>query len=267
VEIEQMTESLESLVARARDGDVDALERLVLAIQDPIYRIAVHMLWHPEDAKDAMQEILIRIITRLDSFRGESAFTTWTYRIAVNWLLNAKRGRMETTPLDFDGFAEDLATDLSETPADDALLAEEVKLGCTLGMLLCLDRDERIAFILGEILELDGNEASEVLEIAPAAFRKRLSRARQSVVEFTRRACGLVNEANACRCARRVMRATELGRVDPKNLLFARRASLADLESRIRDLDQAQRAVAMYRIHQPSTPELADFVRTLKLNP
>jgi DNA-directed RNA polymerase specialized sigma24 family protein len=77
--------------------------------------------------------------------------------------------------------------------AEDAVLLEEVKIGCTLGMLTCLDRPHRLAYILGEILEIDGPAAAEILGISPAAFRKRLSRARTSVVEFTRKKCGLVD--------------------------------------------------------------------------
>ena len=67
-------------------------------------------------------------------------------------------------------------------------------------MLLCLDRPHRIAYILGEIFELDGPEAAEVLDVRPAAFRKRLERARTQIVEFTRAHCGMVRPENRCRC-------------------------------------------------------------------
>ena len=80
--------SLSEQVSPAQTGDRAALEKVVGEIQDQVYRLAVQMLWHPEDAEDATQEILIRIITRLGSFKGESAFTTWVYRVACNYLLN-----------------------------------------------------------------------------------------------------------------------------------------------------------------------------------
>ena len=66
--------SLEVLVERAKAGDGAALEAVVRAIQDRVYNLAIRMLWHPADAEDATQEILIRVITNLGSFRGESAF-------------------------------------------------------------------------------------------------------------------------------------------------------------------------------------------------
>ncbi len=262
---------MEDLVRRAQEGDREALEQMVAVIQGRIYRLALHMLWHPEDARDATQEILIRIITHLGSFRGESSFQTWTYRVATNWLLNARKQRMERSPMTFQQFGEDLDEGLAAPSPefDDALLMEEVKIGCTLGMLLCLDRRHRLAFILGEILELDQSEAAAVLEISPTAFRKRLSRARTKVIDFTRAKCGLVNSKNQCRCRLRVDRAIEVKRVDPQNLLFAhdreRARRFPAVLEQIRKLDAGQCAVALYRSHPDLSTDLdlVSFVRNL----
>jgi RNA polymerase sigma factor (sigma-70 family) len=78
-----MDSTLEQLVQQAQSGDKSALEHIVEQIQTKIYGLALRMLWHPEDARDATQEILIRIITRLGSFHGESKFTTWAYKVAA----------------------------------------------------------------------------------------------------------------------------------------------------------------------------------------
>jgi RNA polymerase sigma factor (sigma-70 family) len=67
----------QSLVLRARSGDRQALEDLVHRHQAWIYNIAVRMLHHPQDAEDATQEILIKVLTRLASFEGRSSFRTW----------------------------------------------------------------------------------------------------------------------------------------------------------------------------------------------
>src|SRR5262249_32166228 len=192
------TESLDELARRAREGQGESLERLVAAIQDRIHGLALRMLWHPEDARDATQEILIRIVTRLGTFRGASSFTTWAHRVAANYLLTVRKSRLERQAYTFRRFGEELDEGLSDAPAppapgDAALLLEEVKIGCTLGMLTCLDRPHRLAYVLGEILEMEGDEAARVLGIRPAAFRKRLSRAREAVVAFTRAKCGLVS--------------------------------------------------------------------------
>src|SRR5690349_24472047 len=70
-------------VEEAKSGREAALEELVRLVQGRVYRLALRMLWHPEDAKDAAQEILLRVVTRLGSYRGEAAFATWVYRIAA----------------------------------------------------------------------------------------------------------------------------------------------------------------------------------------
>src|SRR2546429_6377975 len=90
-----------ALVARARAGDRKAREDLVERHQAWIYNIAVRMLYHPQDAEDATQEILIKVLTRLSSFEGRSSFRTWLYRIVVNHVLNMKRGRVEHASTDF----------------------------------------------------------------------------------------------------------------------------------------------------------------------
>jgi RNA polymerase sigma factor (sigma-70 family) len=261
--------ALPLLVARARQGDAVALDELVRRIQDRVYGLALRMLWHPEDARDSTQEILVRVVTHLRDFRGESAVQTWVYRIACNYLKTARRSRVEAQEFSFERFGRELDEGLAdrEPAADESLLLEEVKLGCTHGMLLCLDRDHRLAYILGEILELDGTEAALVLEIEPATFRKRLSRARADVATFMIAKCGLANPAAACRCRRRVATAVRMGRVDPARLLFATSAAQArrfpEVLTEIRKLEALRRAAALYRSHPtPLAPE--DFAGRLR---
>lgn len=269
----QRNQSLEFEVARAKAGDRNALESVVRAVQQDVYGVALRFLSHPQDAEDATQEILIRVITGLEGFRGDSGFRTWVYRVACNRLLTLRKQRMEQRSMSFEEFGEDLAQGLSddslsvEYDLDEALLLEEVKIGCTLAMLMCLDRNHRLAYILGEIVELDHREAAEVLEIAPAAFRKRLSRARASIASFMTSRCGLANPANACRCRRRVATAVDLGRVDPANLLFASSLDHAkrfpQVLVKIRQLEETRRAAALYRSH-PNPEPSESFVSWLR---
>ncbi len=266
-------ESLEFEVARAQAGDRNALESVVVAVQKDIYGVALRFLWHPQDAEDATQEILIRVTAGLSRFRGESRFRTWVYRIACNTLLTLRKRRMEEQALTFEQFGEDLARGLSdyspENDPNESLLLEEVKIGCMLALLLCLDRNHRLAYILGEILELDHHEAAAVLEIAPDAFRKRLSRARARITAFMASRCGLVNRSNACRCRRRVDVAVTLGRVDPAYLLFASSDEQAkqfpQVLAQIRELEEVRRSAALYRSHpQPGSSEaLVSWLRSV----
>ncbi len=221
----------QSLVLRARSGDRQALEDLVRRHQAWIYNIAVRMLYHPQDAEDATQEILIKVLTRLSSFEGRSSFRTWLYRIVVNHVLNMKRGRVEVrhVSIDFASYGAALddtpeleLADPKGTSADTELLVTEAMLACTSGMLLCLDREQRLTFILGAILGVSDTVAAEVLGITPDNFRQRLARARRDLRNFMNDKCGLVNQANPCRCAKKTRGFIQAGHVDPQNLLFVR---------------------------------------------
>jgi hypothetical protein len=124
-------------------------------------------------------------------------------------------------------------------------------------MLLCLDREHRLAYILGEIVEIPSDDAAAILNIQAAAYRKRLERARKQLVEFMKAKCGLANSGNPCRCHRRKQRALALQRIDPERLLFASNrenaARFPRVLSHIRKLEEIQRTAALYRVQ----PELA----------
>src|SRR4051794_22040395 len=96
----------------ARSGNRDALGRLVEGIQSKVYRLAVKVLGCPEDASDAAQEIIVKIILKLDTFRGECEFSTWVYQVAINHLRSAKKSRVEALDLSFDSLSRDLRRDL-----------------------------------------------------------------------------------------------------------------------------------------------------------
>ena len=212
--------TLETLVAQAQAGDKTALEEVVKHLQDEVHHLAMRMLVNPEDALDAVQEILILVVTKLSTFAGRSGFRTWVYRVAFNYLLTAKKVRARDPGLSFEGFEEDLADGLGEQRIEDPVLLNEMRVSCTMAMLLCLDLEHRAAFVLGFILEMPQEEAARILAINKANYRKRLSRARAKVTAFTARACGLVNAGAACSCPRRLPAALAVGRVRPGQTFF-----------------------------------------------
>jgi RNA polymerase sigma factor (sigma-70 family) len=168
----------QALVARVRSGERQALEALVSRHQARIYNIAARMLFHSQDAEDATQEILVKALSGLASVEGRSSFRTWLYRIAVNHVLNAKRGRREPEGLTFGCYAHGLDTTPDSDPSDDRaipvdvrLLVDDARIACTAGMLLCLDREQRLTYILGEIFEVSDTVGAELLEISRDNFR------------------------------------------------------------------------------------------------
>ncbi|MEV6067988.1 RNA polymerase sigma factor [Nocardia sp. NPDC052001] len=214
-----------ALVARAVAGDRTAVGEVVLLLQDPIYRLALRMVWRPADAEDATQEILLRVVGHLGTWRGEAKLFTWAYRIGVNYLLNLERKTVqEQRQVSLDAFGEDLRDGLSEADyrgPEGELLTHEVRLNCTQAMLQCLARDERIAFVLSDIFALSSAEAAWITDSTPAAYRKRLERAKKRIGNFLTDTCGLANPQAPCRCSRRVDKALELGRIDPHRPAFA----------------------------------------------
>src|SRR5882724_8850330 len=191
------------LVLRAKSGDRDALEEIVGRHQAWIYNIAVRMLYHPQDAEDATQEILVKAVTALSSFEGRSSFRTWLYRIAVNHVLNTKRGRLEPARMSFNCYAHALdrtpdldLPDQRSVPIDLRLVVDEARLSCTSGMLLCLDRGQRLIYILGEILDVTDAVGPGLPEISRKTSRHNLPRPPRTLHSFMTARGGFVNGSN-----------------------------------------------------------------------
>ncbi len=248
-----------ALALKAADGDRSALEALLRRHQHWVHAIALRMTACPPDAADVAQEALLRVVTRIFQFEGRSSFRTWAYRIVMNCFLDAKRGRLEDVVTGFGQYGRDLDTIPSEEPGDipgveRRLLIEETKVGCMLGMLLCLDREQRMAFVLGEVFECPSPIAAEILDITPAAFRKRLERARVDLFAFMNDKCGLMNPANPCRCDRKTRGFIAAGWVDPASLKFTaervqRVREDAPEKSRALDVLYDERAPWLFREH------------------
>ena len=263
----------QDLVRLAQSGSKDALELLVARHQRWIYNIALRMVFLPQDAEDATQEILIKVVTKLSTFRGGSQFRTWLYRVAVNHLLNMKRGRAEAREMTFEDYAHDLDStpdgDLlaaeSDSP-DRRLLIEEAKIGCTSAMLLCLDRDQRIVFVLGEIFGVTDRVGAELLDISRDGFRQKLARARRDLYNFMQGKCGLVKASNPCRCAKKTQGFIQMGHLDPQHLLFAHERIVQVREVAERRSDDLDSLYASFTDIHRSHPfqDSPDFVPALR---
>lgn len=217
----------EVLVGQATSGDQDALERLIRRHQGWVYNVAVRMVWRANQAEDATQEILVKIVTHLSSFEGKSRFRTWAYRIAINHLLNVRKSEMERQGVTFTDLGREMNSlpdhnlpDPKSVPVDLSVLVEEAKVGCTTAMLMCLDRRQRLAFILGEVFGVCDRIGAEVMEVSPDNFRQLLSRARRDLYSFMNETCGLVNSSNPCRCAKKTQGFIDKGYLDPARLQF-----------------------------------------------
>ena len=156
--------------------------------------------------------------------------------------------------------------DPNTVPADLKLIVDEARIGCTSGMLLCLDREQRLIYILADIFGVSDRVGAELLEISRDNFRQKLSRARRDLHAFMQDQCGLVNAANPCRCAKKTQGFAKAGYLNPEKLLFAREhvMKVRDVAGKkCEDLDALDVQYAeIHRDHPFQTPP--DFVASLR---
>ena len=254
--------ALDGLARRAADGDRDALTELLREIQHPMYRLALRFLGNPDDAQDACQEILIRIVTRIGTFEGRSKFSTWTYTVAVRSLLRTRKRLYEAAVLGAEQYAAALDAGLGDVDptleeAEYRLLSEEVRISCTYGMLLCLPRAQRAAYVLADVLGLTDAEGAEILDTSREAFRQRVSRARRSLRFVIDNRCGLVDPANPCRCGRQIASAEAAGVIDRRGLPLAqhpRQEARVWIEPVAKQLDAVGAIGDLYRFDRFAAP-------------
>ena len=224
---------LQALVDKATAGDKEALETLVAGVQDIVFNLSLRMLGTFADAEDATQDILLKMITHLSSFRGDSSFTTWVFSIAANHLKNYKKHMFAHYPLSFEYYGDDIENgkiqdvpDLTQNVEKD-ILAEELKMSCTNVMLQCLDTESRCIFILGTMFKVDSRIAGDILEMTPQAYRKRLSRVREKMADFLNSYCGEYG-GGKCRCKDRVNYAIKNHRINPLQLDYTKAAEISE---------------------------------------
>lgn len=186
------------------NGDADSLTELLNEVKDSVFNLSLRMLGNVFDAEDATQEILLKAISSLSSFKQQSRFSTWVYRIAINHLINDQKKRTFREQLTFDVMQKDLerpipAYDESFNEIEQDELAQELKLSCTNIMLQCLTPQDRCLFILGTMFKMNSQFAGELLQMTPAAYRKRLSRIREKMGNFLETNCGLAGGRCDCK--------------------------------------------------------------------
>ncbi len=241
-------EELQALVDKAAEGDKEALETLVAGMQDLVFNLSLRMLGTFADAQDAAQDILLKMITHLSSYRGGSSFTTWVFSIAVNHLKNYKKHMFARRPLSFEYYGDDIKNgnvqdvpDLTQN-VEKNILAEELKMSCTNVMLQCLDTESRCIFILGTMFKLDSRIAGEILEMTPENYRQRLSRIRRKMADFLEQYCGEYG-GGRCRCKDRVNYAIQNHRINPVQLDYTAAVEISvdtmlDVKNAMEDIDE-----------------------------
>lgn len=257
---EKKKEELQAFVDKATAGDKKALETLITGVQDMVFNLSLRMLGTFADAEDATQDILLKMITHLSSFRGDSSFTTWVFSIAVNHLKNYKKHMFAHYPLSFEYYGDDIENgkiqdvpDLTQNVEKD-ILAEELKMSCTNVMLQCLDTESRCIFILGTMFKVDSRVAGDILKMTPESYRQRLSRIRKKMADFLGQYCGEYGTGR-CRCKNRVNYAIQNHRINPLRLDYTEAAEIPvqtmfDVKNAMEDIDELSQKFSFCKSYQ-----------------
>ncbi len=217
----------QALIVDALEGNKGALEQILLKHQAWIYNIVLRMVLYPEDAEDITQEILIKIMTKLSTYEQRSSFRTWLYKLVVNHVLNVKQSKAEKQYQNLKKYSKAIIASpdtqlpaIDQYPVEMKILLDEVKFHCIMGMLVCLERKQRIIFILGELFSVDSLLGAEILNMTPANFRQILSRARKAVRGFIQQTCGKFNKSNPCMCENKLSLMIAGKAVNPAQLSY-----------------------------------------------
>lgn len=258
--MKKTNEEIKALVDKATSGDKEALESLITGVQDMVFNLSLRMLGTFADAEDATQDILLKMVTHLSSFRGESSFTTWVFRIAANHLKNYKKHMFAHFPLSFEYYGNDIENgkiqgvpDLTQNVEKD-ILAEELKMSCTNVMLQCLDAESRCIFILGTMFKVDSRIAGDILDMTPEAYRQRLSRIRKKMADFLGHYCGAYGNGK-CNCKDRINYAIQSHRLNPSKLDYANATEIpiqvmVDVKNAMENIDDLSQDFAFCKAYQ-----------------
>ena len=253
-------EELMALIEKAVAGDKKSLETVLSSVQELVFNLSLRMLGTFPDAEDASQDILLKVMTHLSSYKGESAFSTWVFRIAANHLKDYKKHMFAKFPLSFEFYGDDIEhADIRNVPdltqdVEKSILAEELKLSCTNVMLQCLDAESRCIFILGTMFKIDSRIAGDILGITPEAYRQRLVRVRRKMADFLSEYCGEYGKGK-CRCADRVNYAILSHRLTPNQLCFTEAAALGQTALKVKEameeIDDLSQAFSFCKAYEP----------------
>ena len=272
-------EELRALIDKATAGDKESLETLVTSVQDIVFNLSLRMLGTFADAEDATQDILLKMITHLSSFRGDSSFTTWVFSIAANHLKNYKKHMVAHHPLSFEYYGDDIENgkiqdvpDLTQNVEKD-ILAEELKMSYTNVMLQCLDAESRCIFILGTMFKIDSRVAGDILNMTPEAYRQRLSRTRKKMADFLGQYCGEYG-GGKCKCKNRVNYAIQNHRINPLQMDYVAATeipmqTMVEVKNAMEDIDDLSQDFSFCKPYQ--SPErtkhlIREFLGSMQLS-
>ena len=200
------TEQETTLVDRALSGDEGAFTELVEPLRRPLFAYVYRMVTHRADAEDLMQEVLVRVIQNLRTYRAQASFKTWVFGIATHACLDhlraKKRWRVEAQlegEREHDANPEEVDALQSLVSQPDFVYEVREHIAfCFACIGRTLDPEEQAAIMLKEVLGFTAQESAGILEVSEPVFRHRLSAARSKMIGSFDGLCRLIGKSGAC---------------------------------------------------------------------
>ena len=184
------------MIERASGGDPEAFNRLMEQHERRMYAVALRMCANREDAQDCLQEAMLRVYRAIGSFKGESSFSTWVYRITMNTCLDELRRKKNRQSSSLDDLLDE-----GWAPADDRSSPEKHAMRAETARVLHetireLPEDMRAAVVLRDIQGYSYEEIAKILDINVGTIKSRISRGREKLREKLREKPELFDTVN-----------------------------------------------------------------------
>jgi len=176
----------EDLVQKIKNGDIDAFDQLVQRYEGKIYSVAYRFMGNHADAGDLAQDTFIRMYQALPSFRGDSSFATWLYRVAANACRDELRKRQRRRSVSMDEMIEASPANMPAAASDYSPEETAQRHETQRQVQECLNQlsnDHRLILVMREIQGLSYEEIASVLDCSLGTVKSRISRARNALKE------------------------------------------------------------------------------------
>lgn len=184
-----MSDTERYLLEKAKNGDVEAFEQLIEGCQKKVFNIALRMIGNYDDANELAQEVFIRIYKSIKTFKEESLFSTWVYKVTTNICLDElrKRKKMKVTYLDEEIKTEDSEIKRQvedERPTPDVQVEKNEVRKVVHNAIKGLSEEQRVMIVLRDIQGFSYEEIAKFLKCPEGTVKSRINRARSSLREI-----------------------------------------------------------------------------------
>ncbi len=181
-----MSDNEKALLEKAKNGDLDAFEKLIEGYQKKVFNIVYRMIGNPDDASELTQEVFIRVFRSIGSFKEESQFSTWIYKIATNICLDELRKQKKHKVISLDEEIKSDDGEMKRQIEDDKpqpdIIAERNELKKTVrNAILALPDEYRLVIIMRDIKGLSYEEIARITKCPEGTVKSRINRARKAL--------------------------------------------------------------------------------------